>query len=104
MVTDTVNYNTAETDITLTVNKADNAPNMPSSTMNVANSCTKVSDVTIPTDWVWQDADKNTALVVNTPVTATAVYNGADKGNYVNEVGPPPFCSRFHPTSGLLLL
>ena len=82
---DTVNYNTAETDITLTVNKADNAPNMPSSTMNVANSCTKVSDVTIPTDWVWQDADKNTALVVDTPVTATAVYNGADKGNYENE-------------------
>ena len=82
---DTVNYNTAETDITLTVNKADNAPNMPSSTMNVANSCTKVSDVTIPTDWVWQDADKNTALVVDTPVTAIAVYNGADKGNYENE-------------------
>ena len=82
---DTVNYNTAETTVTLTVNKADNAPNMPSSTMNVANSCTKVSDVTIPTDWVWQDADKNTALVVDTPVTATAVYNGADKGNYENE-------------------
>lgn len=82
---DAVNYNTAETDITLTVNKADNAPNMPSSTMNVANSCTKVSDVTIPTGWVWQDADKNTALVVDTPVTATAVYNGADKGNYENE-------------------
>ena len=82
---DTVNYNTVETAVTLTVNKADNAPNMPSSTMNVANSCTKVSDVTLPTDWVWQDADQNTALVVDTPVTATAVYNGADKGNYVNE-------------------
>ena len=82
---DTVNYNTAETDITLTVNKADNAPNMPSSTMNVANSFTKVSDVTLPTGWVWRDADKNTALAVDTPVTATAVYNGADKGNYENE-------------------
>ncbi len=82
---DTENYNTAETDITLTVNKADNAPNMPSSTMNVANSCEKVSDVTLPTGWVWQDADKDTALAVDTPVTATAEYNGADKGNYVNE-------------------
>ena len=82
---DVDNYNVAETYVTLTVNKADNAPNMPSATMNVANSCEKVSDVTLPTDWVWQDADKNTALTVDTPVTATAVYNGADKGNYENE-------------------
>ena len=82
---DAENYNTAETDITLTVGKADNAPNMPSATMNVAYSCKKVSDVTLPTGWVWQDADKDTALAVDTPVTATAVYNGADKGNFVNE-------------------
>ncbi|MCI6919950.1 MAG: hypothetical protein MR817_05510 [Lachnospiraceae bacterium] len=82
---ETTNYNAASMDIKITVNKAANAPNMPLTTMNVANSCTKVSDVTIPTDWVWQDADKNTALVVDTPVTATAVYNGADKGNYENE-------------------
>lgn len=82
---DTVNYNTTETDITLTVNKANNAPNMPSATMNVANSCEKVSDVTLPTGWVWQDADKDTALTVGTAVTATAEYNGADKGNYENE-------------------
>ena len=53
--------------------------------MNVANSCEKVSDVTLPTGWVWQDADKDTALTVGTAVTATAEYNGADKGNYENE-------------------
>ncbi|MGN0507421.1 MAG: MBG domain-containing protein, partial [Lachnospiraceae bacterium] len=82
---DADNYNTVETDITLIVNKAENAPNMPSSTMNVANSCEKVSDVTLPTGWVWQDADKDTALTVGTAVTATAEYNGADKGNYENE-------------------
>ena len=82
---DADNYNTVETDITLIVNKAGNAPNMPSSTMNVANSCEKVSDVTLPTGWVWQDADKNTELTVGTAVTATAEYNGADKGNYENE-------------------
>lgn len=82
---DTVNYNTAATAVTLTVNKAENAPNMPSSTMNVANSCAKVSDVTLPTGWVWQDTDKDKELTVDTPVTATAVYNGADAGNYVNE-------------------
>ena len=82
---DTVNYNTVETEITLTVNKAANTPNMPSATMNVAYDCEKVSDVTLPTDWIWQDADKNKELVVGSPVTATAVYNGSDKGNYVNE-------------------
>ena len=82
---ETTNYNAASKDITITVKKAANAPNMPSTTMNVANSFTKVSDVTLPTGWVWRDADKNTPLVVDTPVTATAVYNGADKGNYENE-------------------
>ena len=82
---ETTNYNAVSKDITITVKKAANAPNMPSTTMNVANSFTKVSDVTLPTGWVWRDADKNTALVVDTPVTATAVYNGADKGNYENE-------------------
>ncbi|MFW5672773.1 MAG: hypothetical protein ACOCM8_10905, partial [Acetivibrio ethanolgignens] len=35
--------------------------------------------------WVWQDAYKDTALTVGTAVTATAIYNGADKGNYENE-------------------
>ncbi|MFW5651746.1 MAG: InlB B-repeat-containing protein [Acetivibrio ethanolgignens] len=82
---DVDNYNTVETDITLIVNKAGNAPNKPSSTMNVANSCEKASDVTLPTGWVWQDAYKDTALTVGTAVTATAIYNGADKGNYENE-------------------
>ncbi len=82
---ETTNYNAASQDITITVKKAANAPNMPSTTMNVANSFTKVSDVTLPTGWVWRDADKNTPLVVDKPVTATAVYNGADKGNYENE-------------------
>ena len=82
---DADNYNAAETYVTLTVNKAENAPNMPSATMNVANSVTKVDDVTLPTGWVWQDADKDTALTVGTAVTATAEYNGADAGNYVNE-------------------
>ena len=71
--------------VDVTVNKSQNTPNKPSVAMNVANSCKKVSDVTLPTDWVWQDADKDTALTVGTAVTATAVYNGADAGNYVNE-------------------
>ena len=83
--TDAENFNTVETKITLTVNKAASAPNIPSSIRNVANSCKKVSDITLPTDWVWKEADKDKELTVDTEATATAEYNGADKGNYVNE-------------------
>ena len=82
---DTINYNAVETTVTLTVNKAENAPNMPGTSMSVSNKYTKVGDVPLPTGWEWRDTDKETALVVDTPVTATAVYTGADKGNYENE-------------------
>lgn len=83
---DSDNYETVETSITLTVNKAKNTPNIPENTMNVPYSIKKVSDVTLPTGWVWQDADKTKALTVGEAVTATAIYNGADKGNYVTEI------------------
>ena len=71
--------------IAVKVNKSQNTPNMPSLTMNVENSVTKVSDVTLPAGWTWQDADKEKALTVGTAVKATAVYTGADQGNYETE-------------------
>ena len=80
--TDAENYNTVETKITLTVNKAASAPGLPNNTMEVDYGKKKVSDVTLPEGWAWQDADKDTALTVGTAVAATAVYTGADKGNY----------------------
>ena len=83
--TDTANYNSTETKLTLTVKKAENAPNMPSDVMNVKRSCEKVSDVELPKDWQWQDADKDTALEINVGIKATAVYVGTDKGNYEHE-------------------
>ena len=82
---DADNYTTAETKVTLTVNKAPSAPNMPEETMDVPYHCEKVSEVALPEDWVWQEADKDKELPINTQVTATAVYNGADKGNYEEE-------------------
>lgn len=82
---DTTNYNTVETTITLTVNKAENAPNMPGNTMSAPYSNKTVGAVTLPEGWAWQDADKNTALEVGVSVEATAVYTGTDKGNYENE-------------------
>lgn len=84
--TDIVNYETVTMKIKLTVNKAENAPNMPGNTMNVAFDCKKVSDVALGREnWAWQDSDLGTALSVGVETTATAVYTGADKGNYKNE-------------------
>lgn len=84
---DETNYNTASCKVKVTVNKAENAPNMPGSTMSTANSITKVGDVSLSDymDWAWQDGDKDKELAAGTAVTATAVYIGADKGSYVNE-------------------
>ena len=84
--TDIVNYETVTMQMKLTVNKAENAPDMPGDTMNVAFDCKKVSDVALDREnWVWQDSDLGTALSVGVETTATAVYTGADKGNYKNE-------------------
>ena len=82
---DAVNYNTAETKLTLTVNKADKAPNMPGSEMKPAHSTAKVGNIKLPKGWSWLEADKDIALSDGIAVTATAVYTGADKGNYETE-------------------
>ena len=82
---DTNNYNTVTRTITVTVNKAAKAPNMPQAAMAPAHSTKKVGDITLPDGWNWQEADKDTALADGVAVTATAVYTGADKGNYETE-------------------
>ena len=82
---DTNNYNTVTRTITVTVNKAAKAPNMPQAEMAPAHSTKKVGDITLPDGWNWQEADKDTALADGVVVTATAVYTGADKGNYETE-------------------
>ncbi|MCI8527829.1 MAG: LPXTG cell wall anchor domain-containing protein [Lachnospiraceae bacterium] len=82
---DMVNYETVEGRVKLTVQKAEHAPNMPDSAMNVSNNCEKVSDVTLPEGWEWQEEDQDTALIAGTAVNAVAVYKGADQGNYEKE-------------------
>lgn len=83
---DTDNYEPVTTKIKLTVNKAENAPDMPGDVMSVAYKCKKVSDVALDREnWVWQDNELETALDVGVETTATAVYTGADQGNYENE-------------------
>ena len=53
--------------------------------MTPAHSTKKVGDITLPDGWSWQEADRDTALADGVAVTATAVYTGADKGNYETE-------------------
>ena len=79
------NYNAVDTKLTLTVNKAAQAPNMPQAEMAPAHSTKKVGDITLPDGWSWQENDKDTALVDGVAVTANAIYTGTDKGNYETE-------------------
>ena len=79
------NYNAVDTKLTLIVNKAAQAPNMPQAAMAPAHSTKKVGDIKLPDGWSWQEADKDTALADGVAVTANAIYTGADKGNYETE-------------------
>ena len=79
------NYDAVDTKLTITVNKAAQAPNMPQAEMTPAHSTKKVGDITLPDGWSWQEADKDTVLADGVAVTATAVYTGTDKGNYETE-------------------
>lgn len=81
---DTDNYNAVDMKISLTVNKAAKAPNMPEAAMAPAHSIKKIGDITLPDGWNWSDTDKDKELTDGVAVTATAVYTGADKGNYEN--------------------
>ena len=79
------NYNAVDTKLTITVNKAAQAPNMPQAEMTPAHSTKKVGDIILPEGWSWQEADKDTALTDGVAVTANAFYTGTDKGNYETE-------------------
>ncbi len=81
---DEKNWNVVEIEIMVTVNPAQNTPNIPSKEMTVSYSTETVGEITL-LDWVWQDEDKTKVLEEGKVVTATAIYNGADKGNYVTE-------------------
>ncbi len=82
---DTALYEAVTGSVTVTVEKAENAPYMPGSTMNVAHSCKTVGNVKLPQGWKWSDTDAATELSDNAAISATAVYDGADKGSYVKE-------------------
>ena len=75
---DSLNYNTAEIEITVNVSKAA----MPNLLLSVDNTHKTVGSIALPGDWTWLDADTKTAIKAGGSVVATAVYVGDDKENY----------------------
>ena len=75
---DSVNYNTAEIEITVNVSKAA----MPNLLLSVDNTHKTVGSIALPGDWVWLAADTATAIKAGGSVVATAIYVGDDKENY----------------------
>lgn len=82
---DTANYKSVECTVQLTVKKAAFAPGMPGKTKRVPYKRTKVGDVKLPAGWEWKTDDQDKALAPGVAVIATAIYTGADKGNYETE-------------------
>ena len=82
---DTASYEAVTGSVTVTVNRAKAAPFMPGSKMNVAKFCETVGSVKLPQGWKWDDTDAAKALVEDNVTSATAVYDGADKGSYKAE-------------------
>ena len=75
---DSVNYNTAEAEITVNVSKAA----MPNLVMSVDNTHKTVGSISLPGDWTWLDKDTETVIKAGGSVEAIAVYVGDDKENY----------------------
>lgn len=82
---DTENYENAYCKAAVKVNKAGDAPCMPSDSIITEHNVTTVGEVPLPEDWKWNSDDCNDIINVGDSVNVSAVYNGTDKGNYINE-------------------
>lgn len=83
--TDLINYGTATCKTVVKVNQAENAPLMPANSMTADHNATTVGEVTLPECWIWSSEDAGKTLNAGETVTATAIFNLYNKGNYKNE-------------------
>ena len=74
--------NPMKLNVSVSVQKAPKAPNMPGASMEVDYTKTTVGAVTLPAGWKFDDADIDKKLDVDVPVTVTAKYADEDAGNY----------------------
>lgn len=58
------------------------ASGVPGTENNAPRSAEKVSDIELPLGWKWSEEDAGKKLETGVSVTATAVYEGADKNNF----------------------
>lgn len=82
---DSENYENAYCKAAVKVNKAEDAPCMPPDSIITEHNVTTVGEVPLPEDWKWNSDDCNDIINVGDSVNVSAVYNGTDKGNYINE-------------------
>lgn len=82
---DSENYENAYCKAAVKVNKAGDAPCMPPDSIITEHNVTTVGEVPLPEDWKWNSDDCNDTINVGDSVNVSAVYNGTDKGNYINE-------------------
>lgn len=78
----TEDYTQAEATAEFSIDKAAFAPELPEQNRVVEYSIDEVLKVTLPENWVWQEEDREEPLPVGVPFTVTALYDGADRGNY----------------------
>lgn len=83
--TDLVNYETTTCKTVVKINQAENAPLMPANSMVADHNVTTVGEVTLPECWIWSSEDAGKTLKAGETVTATAIFNLHNKGNYKNE-------------------
>lgn len=68
------------------VSKAASAPNWPASAMTLPYESDTVSSRDLPSGWVWYGEYQDVQLIPGVSAVLKAIYNGSDRGNYVNEI------------------
>lgn len=71
--------------VTARISKSPVTPNMPSNSLTIPSNKSLVSDAALPADWEWQIGEGELSIDPGESIVATAVYTGADKGNYETE-------------------
>lgn len=84
-IADTADHGSAVASMNVSIGKAKQPASFPPSNIKASNKCTKIGKVSLPQGWEWKQSVRNKKLKVGKAVTATAIYNGTDKGNYETE-------------------
>ncbi len=79
---ESTNYLEASATCEFEIGRLESPSVIPDGYMEVPYTTTKVSEVSLPKDWSWSDADKDKELVVRTDTEVTAVYTGSDAAIY----------------------